>query len=155
MPQATQPKAGKYEAPRGVSPPGHRGVLSRRERRLRWAKLWGGAVVGLLLMAPFGEWIAAHVWACPFKSMTGFPCPSCGLTRAALALSHFQFVEALVRYPLATVLWICFIVGGLLAGAMALLRRPLPSLGEQPLWIKISALLVVVANWIYSIVTGV
>jgi hypothetical protein len=39
---------------------------------------------------------------CPFLAMTGIPCPTCGTTRAALALSHGQIADAFAANPLAT-----------------------------------------------------
>jgi hypothetical protein len=38
---------------------------------------------------------------CPLANLTGWPCPSCGLTRAALALLAGDFSRALVLHPLA------------------------------------------------------
>lgn len=117
--------------------------------------LWGGAVVALLIVSPWGATLAQGLWSCPFKSVTGLPCPTCGLTRAALALSRFEFVEAFVGYPLQSALWTVFLVGGAVAGGLALLGRPLPAFGEPPRWAKIAALVVVLINWTYAIVTGV
>mgnify|MGYP004571777181 FL=1 len=34
-------------------------------------------------------------WYCPFKSITNIPCPGCGMTRAFIALLHFEFMKAL------------------------------------------------------------
>ena len=47
------------------------------------------------------------LWACPFKAVTGVPCPGCGLTRAALALVHGQVRTALWINPLSVLvcLW--------------------------------------------------
>ena len=38
---------------------------------------------------------------CPFKWLTGFPCPGCGGTRVLVALLHGQFIEALSINPLS------------------------------------------------------
>lgn len=129
-------------------------LAEHRDRR-HFGLLWGGAVLALLLVSPWGAWIADHLWSCPFKTVTSLPCPGCGLTRAALALSHFEFVEALVRYPLATLLWTGFMVGGTISGGFALLGRPLGALKEPPRWLKGVAIAVLMINWVYSIATGV
>lgn len=36
---------------------------------------------------------------CPMVYITGFPCPSCGLTRAGLAVLHLDFAKAWNMHP--------------------------------------------------------
>ena len=120
------------------------------------ALLWGAAALSLLLLAPFGPMLAGLLWACPFKEMTGWPCPSCGVTRAALALARFDLFGALTRFPLQTLSWIGFIGGGLLSSAWVLSGRDLPSLPRRlPRWLLVAAGLLVALNWAWSIHTGV
>ena len=40
---------------------------------------------------------------CLFKTATGIPCPSCGMTRATLALVHGDWSTALALHPLSVV----------------------------------------------------
>lgn len=49
--------------------------------------VWGGPEESSLL-------------ACPTRRLTGIPCPACGTTRSAAALSHGQFELALWTNPL-------------------------------------------------------
>jgi Protein of unknown function (DUF2752) len=49
-----------------------------------------------------GRWLQAP--ACPFKTLTTFPCAACGLTRCVMALSHGQWREALHWHPVAVLL---------------------------------------------------
>lgn len=120
-----------------------------------WGFWWGIAALATLALAPLGPWLAGLLWSCPFKEWTGIPCPSCGLTRAALALARLEPWHALTHYPLQTVAWLVFLGGGLMAGTLALFNRPLPRLGPWPLWTQILLFLAVLANWAYSIATGV
>lgn len=50
--------------------------------------------------------------ACPWRSVTGLPCPLCGATTAAVALAHLDVPGALAASPLA------------LAGAAAVAALP-------------------------------
>lgn len=49
---------------------------------------------------------------CPFRLMTGLPCPTCGLTRAFCFLAHGRIVESLQYHwlggPLFAVVILCF-----------------------------------------------
>lgn len=112
--------------------------------------------LALLALAPFGGRLARLLISCPFKKITGLPCPTCGATRAALALARFDFAGALLHYPLMTLAWVALIGGGLLAGLSVLLRIELP---EPPrslkTWQIALAVAAIVANWAYSIATGV
>ena len=58
----------------------------------------------------------AHLpfWHCVFREHTGWPCPGCGLTRAAEGLAHLRLGFAFVSNPLGA------LVGCLLAGAAVL-----------------------------------
>ncbi len=117
--------------------------------------LWAAVVLALLLLAPLAPFVASQLWSCPFKSLIGIPCPTCGTTRAALSLARLDVLGALVRYPLPTIGWVLFMVGGAGAGWLAWRNRPLPALKPLPLWAKVGLVSAVLANWLYSIATGV
>jgi len=42
---------------------------------------------------------------CLFRRLTGYPCPSCGLTRGFVAMAHGQWLEVLHACPLAALLY--------------------------------------------------
>lgn len=39
-------------------------------------------------------------YKCPFYCITGFPCPSCGMTRAFLSCLRLNFIQAFNYHPL-------------------------------------------------------
>jgi len=39
--------------------------------------------------------LIGNLYICPFKYITGYSCPGCGLTRAFLSTAHWHFIEAL------------------------------------------------------------
>lgn len=70
--------------------------------------------VDLLPMALLGVWVAlvgvfmlvkpagSDATLCVFRNLTGVPCPTCGSTRAALAVARGHLLEALALNPLVT-----------------------------------------------------
>ncbi len=117
--------------------------------------LWGAVALSLIVLSPLAPVIAAGLWSCPFKGLTGIPCPSCGTGRAALALARLDPIHALVHYPLPALAWMAFIAAGLVAGWRAWHGRPLPRIRRLPAWVKIAIVAAVAANWAHSIATRV
>ncbi|MEM6795579.1 MAG: DUF2752 domain-containing protein [Acidobacteriota bacterium] len=134
--------------------PSNSGELAPAGRQL--AVLWAGAVLCLVALSPFGSAIAGFMGACPFKETTGVPCPSCGTSRAAMGLARLDVWGAFSAYPLPTLGWTFFVLGGLWAGAWTALGRDLPSLPRRlPRWALILVVAAMLGNWAYSIATGV
>ena len=52
---------------------------------------------------------------CPFRALTGMPCPGCGMTRAFCALGHGELIKAVRFNPLSPFLYLAAIVGWLAA----------------------------------------
>ena len=124
------------------------------ERQL--ALIWMGVVVALLAVSPWAALVAHHLPACPVKSVSGLPCPSCGSGRAMVALSRLDFGRALSMNPLAVVGTLVFGLGGLVAGARAAGDRPLWRVPRQ-LPPAIVALVAIgfAANWAYLVWRGI
>lgn len=116
--------------------------------------LWGGVAAALVLLAPLAERIAAPLPECPFRFLTGLPCPACGSGGAALALARLDPAGAFAASPLAAAAWVAFIAGGLVAGAAALRGFALPEVpGRLGGWPRASIVAVVLANWGWVIAT--
>lgn len=110
------------------------------------------SVVGVGLAA---LWFAWHLpWPfCVFHALTGHPCPTCGLTRAAIAFCHGNFSAALFWNPLATAGY-CGVVAFDLYAAFVLVAhsRRLRFTALQPATKRLLRAAIVVlflANWIY------
>ncbi|MCG8458014.1 MAG: DUF2752 domain-containing protein [Holophagales bacterium] len=128
-----------------------------------WALAWLGTCVALVLAAPLAPAIAGLLF-CPWKELAGFACPLCCTTRAALALAELRPLFALATYPLPTLAWVAFFLGGLVYGTQAIAGRDPSSVerawrelrqrfGRRRLWAVL--VVAVLANWAYSIATGV
>jgi hypothetical protein len=89
-----------------------------------WAVLSGGAAVAGLAAARFCPGVAGVLPVCPFRALTGLPCPTCGATRALLALAAGEPGRALAQSPLA----VAALALALVAGLWGLSRWLAPSL---------------------------
>ena len=57
---------------------------------------------------------------CPFRALTGYPCPGCGMTRAFSALAHGEPLRALLYNPLSPILFLAGILVWMSAAATLL-----------------------------------
>ncbi len=105
-----------------------------------------GAVCGLLsgifaasvlLPLPSSNGQIAHLPSvCPFYTLTGLPCPGCGLTRSFVCVSHGHLREALHWHPLGPVIYGVFLLLWLRCGVYRLrgvTLLPLPPRTESRL----------------------
>lgn len=78
----------------------------RTQARITAALLTGIFAVSALLPLPGRSGQIGHLPSlCPFYTLTGLPCPGCGLTRAFVCLGHGQWRESLHWHPLG---WLIF-----------------------------------------------
>jgi hypothetical protein len=84
----------------------------------------GGVMLGAALLWPLKPAGLGRM-SCAFHSLTGVPCPLCGMTRSVTAASHLRFHDALAFNP-----------AGILAVAVAilLLVRPPRAQLSVPRW---------------------
>ena len=124
------------------------------------------------------QWIVAAAWAaascavwagraglpalaalgpdCPFHTLTGLPCFACGATRAALRLAAGDVPGALLMNPLAAVTFGVLWIGGLAAPIWLALRLPLPHEPRSlPLYARVAAVGILLANWCFLVARGI
>ena len=93
---------------------------------------------------------------CVFKGLTGLPCPTCGSTRALGRLVALDFAGALAMNPFTTL--VAALVAGWAVADLALLprRRALHLEVPKPLGfaLRVGALVLFLANWVYQIAAG-
>jgi hypothetical protein len=118
--------------------------------------LWGGASLATIALARLTPRLGPLVPACPVRAWVGLPCPTCGTTRALMALGHLDFATAVAWNPLVALSIVVLVVGGLVAGLAAAAGRGVPDPpGELPRTLRLAALLVLAANWLYLVQRGV
>ncbi len=118
------------------------------------ALLWGVVAASAVALRPFWLALAPFMPACPLRTFTGIPCPTCGTTHAAVALMHGHLRAAFAANPLATAAGIAFVVGGAVAPAWVLLRLPVPQVpAPLPRWARAAIVGILLAGWAYLIAT--
>ena len=117
-----------------------------RRRLLEWMLV----LLGLGGLALGGH--VAGIRVCPLRSLTGLPCPTCGATRAVLALACGDWQTAWFHHPLLTGLAIASAFYVCVAAATLLSIRRLPVLrASRATWmvLAIGLAVLVVVNWLY------
>jgi len=79
-----------------------------KHRGFPW--LASGVVIAGILMVSLGKVLNANhllLPPCIFRSLTGLPCATCGLTRCGLALAQGDWRMAFHWHPLAVLLILC------------------------------------------------
>ncbi len=120
--------------------------------------LWASFAAALVVM--FAAWVAFVDWPpviCPMHAITGWPCPTCGATRALLALVGGDPGRALRLNPLVA-------TGLLLAVPYVGYAATVSLLGLPRLRCRVSArgarlarvvtITVIMANWVFLIADG-
>ncbi len=117
--------------------------------------LWGVVALALLLLVPLVPALATGgLPPCFFRRLTGVPCPTCGGTRAAIALAHGDLAGALAVNPLVTLGLGLLVVGGLLDGALALAGGGVRIPARLTGWLRAVLVLLLAANWFWLIADG-
>jgi len=118
------------------------------------AAMWFASSAGLVLLSPWAHALAERLPACFVKELTGLPCPTCGGTRAALALAGLDVPGALRWNPLVAAGLVLFVAGGVVAGVLALTDRLPREPVRMPLWLRAAVVMAVVGSWVWLVADG-
>ena len=94
-------------------------------------------------------------WGCGFRKMTGYPCPGCGLTRAADHFAHLDLHGAFVANPLGMFGAACFLVAAVWTLLHFVFKVPTPRVWLDDLdwkWLRNVAIMAFVINYAFVIV---
>ncbi|MCX8035597.1 MAG: DUF2752 domain-containing protein [Candidatus Sumerlaeia bacterium] len=120
-------------------------------------RIWGIAAAGFGIIAAIAP-LDALRFSCPLKQLTGWPCVTCGMTRAVLAWRRLDLAAAFGANPLVAALAVFAVFYAVYACTVALLntRRLRISLTRrwEPNAIRVLAVAALLANWIYLITAG-
>ncbi len=117
-------------------------------------------VLGLLgligfLVARFVPVARLPFWSCALRQTTGWPCPTCGLTRVADRVAHGNLAGAWEANPLGTVGALLFALVALISMLHLLFKLPIPDLHltrREAFLTRVAIVLLVVFNYAYLIV---
>ncbi len=154
IPKGTTNPRGRGQAIAGVDrmPPLPDPDPGANRARLVGQSALGLVGVGTLLIA--GRAVSIHAPGCPLRSLTGIPCPGCGMTRLADAVVHARFVEAARADPAGVA-----VLGVLAVVAVTYLVRVVIRKDEPPAWMRSPLLVIALAalvaiHWLTTIITG-
>lgn len=120
------------------------------ERQLAWVGFAAAALS--LALSPLAPVAARLTPPCHLRVWTGFPCPTCGSTRAVLAMVRLEWLDAIRVNPLATLGVVGALAAGLAAPFWIRAGGRIPVLTRRGrrgiLWSLVAA---VAANWVYLV----
>lgn len=132
-------------------------LVTMSRDRLDHERIWGtiGLIVGLAALILPLETIQIR---CAFKALTGWPCPTCGMTRSFIRLRQFDFAGAFAANPLITAfvlfagLYVVYAWGVILFRARRV--RAVFTRRWEPTLFRALAVVALLGNWIYLIAVG-
>jgi len=100
--------------------PRYRGSAAAVYAALRQRGLAAVLLAAALVYFAGSWWLGRPIHRCPFRALTGLPCPGCGLSRALTLLLRGDWAASFRLHPFALYVIVC---GGLLGGAALLPAR--------------------------------
>lgn len=111
--------------------------------------------VSLAALLAGGVWLllGLPMLRCPFHTITGYPCLTCGSTRCAIALAQGNFLEAWSWNPLAFFALVGVALFDVYAAVVLLRRSPRLRIidwtrGEKNV-VRVGAVVLIAMNWAY------
>lgn len=102
---------------------------------LKWRYFTLSCVSSPIVSSYLLGYTPAHLpWKCPILSLTGIPCPSCGMTRSFVAIARGNIPDSLSYHGLGIFIFISFILMALHLSIEVVTRRSLSSSFHDWLW---------------------
>lgn len=124
---------------------------SREPGKIEFGIIYGLMAVLALVAGRFLP-ITAVAPPCVFKALTGFPCPTCGSTRAVAHLAHADFRSAFAMNPVVCVIVLAAVavfLYNLAALVFRLSRTSIILSCEEKGRLRAAAVFVTFLNWLY------
>ncbi len=111
-----------------VAEGGRRGYRRLSDASTRAAVVGVGALGAAFVLSPGA--VEDGPVVCPFRLMTGLPCPGCGLTRSWVYVAHGEWSSAWSANPFGYVSMALVAVLVVVVGVALARRTPPPSIGK-------------------------
>lgn len=115
-----------------------------------------GALAAVTALAyPHVPWLRGMFPSCHFLAFTGYPCGTCGFTRAFVRAARFDWAGAFVVSPLGTVVfygWVLAAVWIALSWLHPGVKLPRLDAKAMPLVARFGILAVFLGNWAYLLI---
>jgi hypothetical protein len=139
----------------GAALPVRVGVRRAAAADLPLALVLAAGSLSAAVLAPWAPLFARLLPACPLHAWTGLPCPGCGATRAALALTRGDLAGALAHNPLVALGLVGLLGAGALAPLWVWARGPLPVAHGVPAnLLRATIAGTLLANWLWLLARG-
>jgi hypothetical protein len=123
----------------------------------RWlAFAYAGMAAGTAAALALAGERAAALFCCPWRHLTGLPCPTCGGTHAALALARLDVTGAWRENPLVTAAAAMLLIWAAASVAMTLVPRWriwIELSARERRWLRLAALVALLGGWAYKLAT--
>jgi hypothetical protein len=115
-----------------VAPAAGSAARSQQTEPARGGLAWAGVAAGAVAVAFVADpaTIEDGPVICPFRLLTGLPCPGCGLTRSWVYLAHGQWADAWSANPFGVVTMVLAVAYVVAVGWSLLARRGRPDVGR-------------------------
>lgn len=117
-------------------------------RRSTVIAIWALLIAGAVYLFVFEPGISGFFPQCPFRLVTGFTCPGCGITRALHQILHGHFVAAFMLNPLFVLLG-PFLLFALLRYSVIVMRGGRPRPNALPASVIYGLFFVILSFWIF------
>lgn len=126
-------------------------LLSKRSLMMRWfaLSLLASPLIGAFFYSysPFSS-----PFFCPFKALTGIPCPSCGLTRSFLAIAQGNFAQAIDDHLFGLLIFSSLLIGVIHLALEIVKKQKISSVFSRFVTQKNNLILILITFSIYYLV---
>ncbi len=120
--------------------------------------IWGALGALVILAARYVPFSLFSLLFCPFRRLTAYPCPSCGMTRCFILMSHFHFKAGIKMNPLGGLIFIFTVVfTGYVVIAVLFRTRRIKiriTCKSEGNYLRIAVILIILVNWLYLTYVG-
>ena len=117
-------------------------------RRSTVIGIWVLLLVAAIYLFVFEPGKSGFFPLCPFRVLTGFTCPGCGITRALHHILHGHFISAFMLNPLFFLLG-PFLIFALLRYSVIVLRGGVPRPNALPAVYIYALFFTILSFWIF------